>query len=154
MPKAGRVDVVWAGELSWEIETDTISLGFTEVFFDGEDILTFIVTTMFVISSFFLMKCGVLDNVEQAAANGFLSTMGSLVGRLAVVLIVGEASVYLKLSVHRNASDSDDGLTNAVAVVYKFASWGLLLTIFVGDAYFAPKCWFPACSGRLIHYPE
>ena len=137
--QANLVHIVGAGEFSWEVEEETTSTFFTEQEWNGDDALTFgvlILIFIFVgLGAIYQQYCCAAENTRNV---GVVAMAGSLVGRIALVLIMAEGSIFLAVS------SRDDDLSGAAlgAVLYKYASWVLLLTVVVGDGICAPKCWF------------
>lgn len=103
----GRVHVVWGGGLSWQLETTTTSAFFTEVLFPYEDVLRLTFIGIFLVLA--LCSCTVWRRVGGVGggAENLMVVVGSLVGRLALVLILAEAAVFLTIN-SRSAVTGDD----------------------------------------------
>ena len=149
----GRVHVVWGGGLSWQLETTTTSAFFTEVLFPYEDVLRLTFIGIFLVLA--LCSCTVWRRVGGVGggAENLMVVVGSLVGRLALVLILAEAAVFLTINSRSAVTGDDDNQAAGIAAgVYTSLAVVLLFTVSIGDAWFAPKCWFPTDRRYTIIY--
>lgn len=142
--QSDRVHVVGAGDFSWEIEQQTTSRFFTDQEWEGDDVLTIVALGLFF---FICVALGVIYerycSVKNPRNVGALAMAGSLVGRITLVLIMAEGSIFLATSSRGDALTEGDAEEAAdAALAYKYISWVLLLTVFVGDGICAPRCWF------------
>ncbi|CAN0023605.1 unnamed protein product [Ectocarpus sp. 12 AP-2014] len=94
--QADRVHVVGAGEFFWETEEEIATEYFTNQEWEGEDVLTVVflgVVLVCVLSGVMYEECR--PDVKNPRTPGLLTMAGSLVGRIALVLIMAEGSIFL-----------------------------------------------------------
>lgn len=126
------------------METTTTSRFFTEQQWEGDDVSTVVVLGIIfaalLVFAIFKHCCSQPKNPRTV---GVFAMAGSLVGRITLVLIMAEGSVFLAISSRGdNISEGDANEAALASVIFKYISWGLLLTIVVGDGICAPCCWF------------
>lgn len=144
MEQADRTHVVWAGDFSWQIEKITTSKFFTEQYWEGEDVLTLAILGLFLaVFLGFAIRVLRFPITNGPHTEGIFAMAGSLVGRITLALIMAEGSVFLAIRLRGgDVSDSNVEAAKVAAQTYKYLSWLLLGTIFVGDGIYAPLCWF------------
>eukprot|EP00752_Nemacystus_decipiens_P005754 g5205.t1 len=142
--EADRVHVVGAGAFSWEVKEETVSRFFTEQEWEGDDACTVVFLGVVFLGVFgAAIYHQFRPTVENIKSVGPFAMAGSLVGRIALVLIMAEGSIFLTVSSRDGElTDGDAQAAATAALVYKYVSWTLLLTVVIGDGICAPKCWF------------
>lgn len=149
------MNVVWAGDFSWQTVTETSSTGFTEQNWEGEDVLivAFLGTVLVaaLVLPIFTVRRFPVNNARWN--EGLFAMAGSLVGRIALTLIMAEGSVFISVrSRGDDVSDSDADDAEDAAQAYKYVSWFILVTIFLGDGICASLCWFRIDDRKRSYY--
>ncbi|CAM9594960.1 unnamed protein product [Ectocarpus sp. 4 AP-2014] len=141
-----REHVVGAGEFSWETEEEITTEFFTEQEWEGEDALDFFALGLVLVGVVIGAICEQCCSDGKISRNvGAFAMAGSLVGRIALVLIMAQASIFLATSSRGGELAKDDAEEAIIAAqVYKYGSWFLLLTVIVGD---------DMCPRVLVHRP-